>query len=154
MQIGRCPAKRGRRECACRVCVDCTALGTIPGETSRNLVLLKPLCSSWFLSHPNTSTLRPLPHFPNVRTCRRSRWVQERFSAALDFFRQEQHGKTRHPVSFDALKTLKPRATQTFFCTLWMHHVRGLTANANSTYVKRDNVHGFNFSSIVGSRHS
>ena len=63
-----------------------------------------------------------------MRTCRRSRWVQERFSAALDFFRQEQHGKTRHPVSFDALKTLKTRATQTFFCTLWMHHVRWSTA--------------------------
>lgn len=39
--------------------------------------------------------------------------MQERFSAALDFFRQEQHGKTKHPVSLDALRT---RSMQTVSC--------------------------------------
>lgn len=60
-------------------------------------------------------SLNPQPHFWNVREgidinfvcferfCRPLFSKQERFSAALDFFRQEQHGNTKHSVSFDAL---------------------------------------------------
>lgn len=57
--------------------------------------------------------------------------MQERFSAALDFFRQEQHGKTKHPVSLDALRT---RSMQTVSCVTCICLPQ--TLNVYNTYLQ------------------